>query len=123
MGQSFPLHSEMIRSFLRMLYGLFTLISGMIGFISGMKIMRTGLERLADDTLQVWIRTFVKTPTRGLITGLLITLLLQSSGAVTVITIGLVSVGTITFADSIGVILGANIGSTITTQIVALQLD
>ncbi|UOF88919.1 Na/Pi symporter [Fodinisporobacter ferrooxydans] len=106
-----------------MIYAVIKLAIGMYGLILGMHWMRSGLEELAADKLPIWIQRFVKTPTRGLFTGIFITLLLQSSGAVTVITIGFVSIGTITFADSIGVILGTNIGSTITAQMIALQLD
>jgi phosphate:Na+ symporter len=102
---------------------LIWLAVGMYGFILGMKWMRAGLERLAIGNLPSILKRFVDTPTKGMLTGLIVSVLLQSSGAVTVITIGLVSVGTLSFADSIGIILGANVGTTVTAQMIALDLD
>ncbi|MDB5083858.1 MAG: Na/Pi-cotransporter II-like protein [Bacilli bacterium] len=96
---------------------------GMAGIIGGMFLLRTGLEQVAIGRLAAVIRQCVKTPTRGLLTGGVITALLHSSAAVTLITMGLVSAGSMTFENSIGVILGANIGTCITTQLLSFQLD
>lgn len=101
----------------------FGLIAGLAGFLGGMWTLRQGLEPLAVGHLPALLNRFVKTPLRGFLTGTIITAVLQSSGAVTVITIGLVAAGTLTFPDSVGIVLGANIGTCVTTQILALQLD
>ncbi|MFD2171104.1 Na/Pi cotransporter family protein [Tumebacillus lipolyticus] len=96
---------------------------GLSGFLAGMWIMRTGMERMALDRLPDLIGRFVKTPTRGLVTGTVLTALIHSSAGVSIISIGLVSAGVMTFADSLGVILGTNIGTTITTQMLSFDLD
>ncbi|WP_018131849.1 Na/Pi cotransporter family protein [Effusibacillus pohliae] len=101
----------------------FLLAAGLAGFLGGIWVLRHGLEQMAMERLPQILQRFVKTPTRGLITGTVVSALLHSSAAVTVITIGFVSAGTMTFADSLGVILGSNIGTTVTTQIVAWNPD
>ncbi|MBX6395819.1 MAG: Na/Pi cotransporter family protein [Alicyclobacillaceae bacterium] len=105
------------------MYAWFGLFAGLAGFLGGMWTLRHGLEPLAASHLPTLIHRFVKTPLRGLLTGTVVTAVLQSSGAVTVITIGLVAAGTLSFPDSVGIVLGANIGTCVTTQIIALQLD
>jgi phosphate:Na+ symporter len=104
-----------------MYLSLFLLMIGMASFLGGMWMMRTGLENLAIDRLPLLLKRFVKTPTRGMITGIVITMLLQSSAAVMLITIGLVAARQMTFTDSIGVILGSNVGTSVTVQLLALQ--
>ncbi|MCX7570816.1 Na/Pi symporter [Tumebacillus sp. DT12] len=99
------------------------LVLGLSGFLFGMWIMRTGMERMAIDRLPQIIGRFVKTPTRGLLTGTVLTALIHSSAGVSIISIGLVSAGAMTFADSLGVILGSNIGTTVTTQVLSFDLD
>jgi phosphate:Na+ symporter len=92
-------------------------------FLVGMNTMRNGFEHLAKDHLQTILLRFTKTPWRGMVCGTFLTALLQSSTAVTVFTIGLVDTGLLTFTQSLGIILGTNIGSTITTQLIALHLE
>lgn len=96
---------------------------GLGGFLAGMWVMRTGMERMASDKLPLIIKRFVKTPTRGLLTGTVLTALIHSSAGISIISIGLVSAGAMTFADSLGVILGTNIGTTVTTQLLSFNLD
>ncbi|SHE65111.1 phosphate:Na+ symporter [Seinonella peptonophila] len=96
---------------------------GLTLFLFGLHMMRIGLEKVAGNHLQDWLLRFTNTPTKGFITGILTTALLQSSSAVTVITISFVDVGILTFSQSIGIILGTNIGTTITTQIMALKIE
>ncbi|TCP53313.1 phosphate:Na+ symporter [Tumebacillus sp. BK434] len=102
---------------------LLLFVLGMSGFLAGMWIMRTGMERMAIDRLPQIISRFVKTPTRGLVTGTALSALIHSSAGVSIISIGLVSAGVMTFADSLGVILGTNIGTTFTTQMLSFDLD
>lgn len=91
-------------------------------FLFGMQIMKIGLNNLAAHKLREILTKFTKTPTHGFLTGTILTMLLQSSSAVTVITIGLTNARLLTFPQTIGVILGTNIGTTVTTQIIALDI-
>lgn len=77
---------------------------------------------ITGESFRRAIKTATSTPIRGIITGFGFTGLIQSSTATTVILVGMVDAGLITFANSLGVIIGANIGSTITSQLVALQM-
>jgi phosphate:Na+ symporter len=96
---------------------------GLVIFLYGLNTMREGFERLAGKHLQEILLRFTKTPFRGFLTGTFTTALLQSSTAVTVLTIGFVHAGILSFSQSIGIILGTNIGTTITTQILALHIE
>jgi phosphate:Na+ symporter len=96
---------------------------GLCVFMIGLHFMRTGLEALAANRLQDILLKFTRTPFRGFVTGTITTAFLQSSSAITVLTIGFVNAGVLTFAQSIGIILGSNIGTTITTQILALKIE
>lgn len=100
---------------------LWPMFAGLGLFLGGMRLMRLGLLAIAGDKLQRWLLTFTRTPSRGMITGTLITMLVQSSSAVTVITIGLVNARLLTFPQTVGIILGTNIGTTFTTQLIALN--
>lgn len=102
---------------------LFLLLIFLGIFISGMLLLRSGLFNLSADSLQKWLVTFTDAPWKGLLTGAIVTAILQSSSAVTVITIGLISAGILTFRQSIGIILGTNIGTTITVEIIAIDID
>lgn len=97
--------------------------AGLAIFLYGLAEMRSGMESLAEQKLEKWLITFTKTPIRGFLSGTLLTALLQSSTAVTVITINFVHVGLISFVQSLGIILGSNIGTTVTTQILALHVE
>ncbi|MGA8943120.1 MAG: Na/Pi symporter [Thermoactinomyces sp.] len=96
---------------------------GLLVFLLGLSKMRTGLENLARDRLQDVLLQFTKTPWRGFVTGTVTTAFLQSSSAVTVLTIGFVNAGMLSFSQSLGIILGTNVGTTITTQILALNIE
>ncbi|SMO50451.1 Na/Pi symporter [Melghirimyces algeriensis] len=97
--------------------------TGLAIFLFGMQLLRIGLEELAADRMQRILLRFTKTPTRGFWTGMVTTFFLQSSSAVTVLTIGFVNAGLLTFTQSVGIILGTNIGTTITTEILALKIQ
>ncbi|MGO0060512.1 Na/Pi cotransporter family protein [Brevibacillus fluminis] len=96
---------------------------GLTFFLLGMYAMRIGFQNLAGERMKALMMRFTRTPVHGFFSGLISTFVLQSSGAVTVLTIGLTQAGIIRFAQTIGIILGANIGSTITTQLIALRLE
>lgn len=102
---------------------LIPLTFGMILLLLGLYAMRRGLEQLANHRLKDILLRFTHTPTRSFITGIITTAILQSSSAVTVLTIGFVNAGILTFAQTIGIILGTNIGTTVTTQLMALKIE
>jgi phosphate:Na+ symporter len=92
-------------------------------FIFGMTIIRFGLFNLSATKLKTWLIKLTRTPLKGMLTGTFITALLQSSSAVMVITIGLISARIMTFPQSIGIILGTNIGTTFKTELITFNLD
>ncbi|MED1468296.1 Na/Pi symporter [Bacillus salipaludis] len=92
-------------------------------FIFGMTIIRFGLFNLSAEKLRTWLIKLTRTPLKGMVTGTFITALLQSSSAVMVITIGLISARIMTFPQSIGIILGTNIGTTFKTELITFDID
>ncbi|NRD80804.1 Na/Pi cotransporter family protein [Bacillus sp. BRMEA1] len=92
-------------------------------FIFGMTIIRFGLFNLSAHKLKIWLSKLTRTPLKGMLTGTFITALLQSSSAVMVVTIGLISARMMTFPQSIGIILGTNIGTTFKTELITFKID
>lgn len=97
-------------------------VAGLALFLLGMKLMESSLQSWAGPRLQLWLERFTRTPVRGLVTGTVLTAALQSSTAITVIAIGLVGAGVLTFPRTLGVILGTNIGTCLTTELIGLSL-
>ncbi|MDQ0190480.1 Na/Pi cotransporter family protein [Alicyclobacillus cycloheptanicus] len=97
-------------------------VLSIVAFVSSLRVMRMGLEGLAKGRLPALLRQCAGTTTRGLLTGTLVSALLQSSAAVTAITVGLVAGGNLAFRDTIGIILGANVGTTLTSQLLTFNL-
>ena len=95
-------------------------LGGLGIFLIGMIIMTEGLRLLAGDSLRLALTKFTRTPLSATITGAITTALLQSSSATTVATVGFVGVGILTFSQALGIIFGANLGTTITGWLVAL---
>ncbi|MGM7634927.1 Na/Pi symporter [Bacillus sp. Hm123] len=92
-------------------------------FIYGMAILRSGLFNLAEESLKKRLVTLLDCPWKGFITGILMTAVLQSSSAVMIMIIGLISARLLTFPQSIGIILGTNIGKNITNEIITINID
>lgn len=86
-------------------------------FIFGMTILRIGLYQLSYRNMREALQRFANNPFKGLVVGMVVTSVLQSSSCTIVITVGLVAVGLLQFRQSVGIILGANIGTTITAEI------
>lgn len=105
-----------------MLAHIVGVLLSLIAFVGGLKVMRRGLEGMADGRLATLLERLVKTPTRGILTGTVATAIVQSSAALTAITVGLVAARSITFRNGLGVVLGSNVGSTLTPQILNLNL-
>lgn len=102
---------------------VFQIFGGLGLFLFGLRLMSDSLQKVLGDRMKRVLATLTKRPVYGLLLGTVVTGLVQSSSATTVMLVGLVNAGIIDFVQSIGVILGANIGSTILPQIVALSPD
>lgn len=101
---------------------IFGLAGGLGLFIYGIHLMGEGLQKAAGDRMRGLLKALTTNPLMGTAVGAGITALIQSSSATTVMLVGFVNAGLMTFKQSIGVILGADIGTTITAQIIAFKL-
>lgn len=101
---------------------IFEFIGGLGIFLYGIKTMGDGLQKSAGDRLREILDRFTTNPFMGVLAGMIVTMLIQSSSATTVITVGLVSAGFMTLRQAIGVIMGANIGTTFTAFIIGLNV-
>ncbi|WP_323757590.1 Na/Pi cotransporter family protein [Roseivirga sp.] len=104
-------------------YGIWNVIEllGALGFfIYGMKVMSEGIQKAAGDNLRSILGTMTSNRYTGVLTGFLITAIVQSSSATTVMTVSFVNAGLISLVESAGVMMGANIGTTITGWLVSL---
>jgi phosphate:Na+ symporter len=97
-----------------------TILGGVGLFLVGMVLMTSGLQAAAGDALRSLLHRFTRGPMSSLLTGTVFTALIQSSSAATLATIGFVGAGLITFSQSVGIILGANLGTTVTSWLVAV---
>jgi phosphate:Na+ symporter len=108
----------------RALAAVFSLVANILGgvglFLLGMALMSDGLRAVGGDALRSMLQRFTGNRFSSVATGTLVTALVQSSSATTLMTIGFVSAGLLTFSQSIGVIIGANLGTTMTSWLVAL---
>lgn len=98
---------------------IFSLVGSLGLFLYGMKTMSEGLEKFAGDRLRSILSAMTKNRVMGVLTGIFITALIQSSSATTVMVVSFVNAGLMTLAQSIGVIMGANIGTTVTAWIIS----
>ncbi|MGM0420360.1 MAG: Na/Pi cotransporter family protein [Bacillota bacterium] len=101
---------------------LIGLLGGLALFIYGMKQMSEGLQKTAGKKLRHLLASLTDKPIIGVLVGTGVTAVVQSSSATTVMVIGFVNAGLLTLAQSIGVIMGANIGTTVTAQLISFKL-
>ncbi|WP_085508885.1 Na/Pi cotransporter family protein [Thalassobacillus devorans] len=101
---------------------IFEFIGGLGIFLFGLKYMGDGLQKSAGDRLRDLLDRFTSNPFMGVLAGIVVTILIQTSTGTTVLTIGLVNAGFMTFRQAIGVIMGANIGTTVTAFIIGLEI-
>lgn len=101
-------------------YDFLKLIGGLGLFLYGMKIMSEGLQKIAGDRLRSILTAMTTNRVTGVLTGVLITALIQSSSATTVMVVSFVNAGLLTLAESITVIMGANVGTTVTAWIISI---
>jgi phosphate:Na+ symporter len=102
---------------------IFGFVGGLGLFIMGMKVMGDGLQRAAGDRLRKLLEILTRNSFMGVIVGTVTTAIIQSSSATTVMVVGFVNAGLMTLRQAIGVIMGANIGTTVTAQLIAFKLD
>ncbi len=98
---------------------LFTLLGALGMFLYGMNLMSSGLQKAAGDKLRGFLSAMTSNPFKRVMTGLGITAIIQSSSATTVMVVSFVNAGLLTLAQAIGVIMGANIGTTVTAWLVS----
>lgn len=103
-----------------MVMNLLTLAGALGMFLYGMNMMSSGLQKAAGNGLRRLLGTMTSNPFKGVLTGLGVTAAIQSSSATTVMVVGFVSAGLLTLAQAIGVIMGANIGTTMTAWIISV---
>lgn len=102
---------------------VFGLLGGLAVFIFGMNMMSECLQKAAGEKMKTILSLLTKNPVLGVLAGALTTAVLQSSSATTVMAIGFVSAGLMTLPQAISIILGANIGTTMTAQIIAFKIS
>ncbi|MFW2386772.1 MAG: Na/Pi symporter, partial [Polyangiales bacterium] len=95
-------------------------LGGLGLFLLGMVVLTDGLRALAGSALRRMLSRFTRSPLSGAMTGAATTAVVQSSSATTVATVGFVGAGLLTFPQALGIVLGANVGTTITGWLVAL---
>ncbi|QMS84984.1 Na/Pi cotransporter family protein [Candidatus Xianfuyuplasma coldseepsis] len=101
---------------------IFMIFGGLGVFLYGINLMGDSLKAIAGNKLKLIIERSTNTPLKGMLIGFIITALIQSSSGTTAITVGLVRAGLMTLPQAIGIILGANIGTTMTSFLVTLNL-
>ena len=103
-----------------MFLSILTLIGALGMFLYGMNMMSSGLQKAAGDGLRRFVASMTSNPLKGVTTGLGVTAVIQSSSATTVMVVSFVNAGILTLTQAIGVIMGANIGTTFTAWIISL---
>ncbi|GAB6870543.1 Na/Pi cotransporter family protein [Bacteroides rodentium] len=101
-------------------YDFLKLLGSLALFLYGMKIMSEGLQKFAGDRLRTILTAMTTNRVTGVLTGILITALIQSSSATTVMVVSFVNAGLLTLSQSIGVIMGANVGTTVTAWLISV---
>jgi phosphate:Na+ symporter len=104
-------------------YNVFLLLGGIGLFLFGISYMGKGLEQAAGDNLRVWLQKLTTSPLKAVLVGALATAVIQSSGATMVMAVGFVNAEMMTLSQALYIMLGASIGTTITAQIIALDID
>lgn len=101
------------------LFQIFTLLGALGMFLYGMNLMSSGLQKASGDKLRSFLSAMTSNPFKGVMTGLGITSIIQSSSATTVMVVSFVNAGLLSLGQAIGVIMGANIGTTVTAWLVS----
>ncbi|MBR5566303.1 MAG: Na/Pi cotransporter family protein [Roseburia sp.] len=102
------------------IFGVFSMVGGLALFLYGMSIMGNGLEKMSGGKLERILESLTSSPLRAVLLGAGVTAVIQSSSATTVMVVGFVNSGIMKFSQAIGIIMGANIGTTITAWMLSL---
>ena len=103
------------------IFSVIKLLGGLAMFLYGMEIMGDGLKNLSGSALKKVLGKATQNVVMGVITGMLVTAVIQSSTATIVLTVGLISAGILNLKQAVSIVMGANIGTTITAQIIRLM--
>lgn len=106
---------------MEVLYRIIAMLGGLAMFLYGMRIMGDGLKRSSGGAMKAAMEKVTNKPAIGFLFGMLVTCMIQSSTATIVLTVGLVGAGLLNFRQSVGIVLGANVGTAITAQIIRLM--
>ena len=115
------LHTTNIKERFMNIYSIITLCGGLAVFLFGMHVMSGSLEKVAGGKLEDILKTLTSNPGKSLILGAVITIAIQSSSALTVMLVGLVNSGIMDLSQTVGVIMGSNVGTTLTAWILGLN--
>lgn len=102
------------------IFNFFTLLGGLALFLFGMQVMGNGLQRVSGSKLEHILEKLTSTPIKGVLLGAAVTAVIQSSSATTVMTVGFVNSGIMQLRQAVGIIMGANLGTTVTAWILSL---
>ena len=102
------------------IFGILTLIGGLALFLYGMDVMGAGLEKVSGGKLERILEKLTSNPLKGVLLGAGVTAVIQSSSATTVMVVGFVNSGIMKLSQAIGIIMGANIGTTVTSWLLSL---
>ena len=103
------------------IFNVLTMLGGLALFLFGMNVMGQGLERAAGNQLKNILEKLTSNPVKGFFLGIIVTAVIQSSSATTVMVVGFVSSGVMTLYQAVGIIMGANVGTTVTAWILSLN--
>ena len=106
---------------MQIFYNIIALLGGLSMFLYGMQIMGDGLKSISGNAMKSALAKVTGNPALGFLLGVVVTCIIQSSTATIVLTVGLVGAGFLSFRQSVGVVLGANVGTAITAQIIRLM--
>ena len=102
------------------IFAFFTLIGGLALFLYGMNVMGSGLEKISGGRLELLLERLTSNSLKAVLFGAAVTAVIQSSSATTVMVVGFVNSGIMKLSQAIGIIMGANVGTTITSWILSL---
>ena len=102
------------------IFGVLTLVGGLALFLFGMSVMGSGLEKLSGGRLERLLERLTSNPLKAVLLGAGVTAVIQSSSATTVMVVGFVNSGIMKLSQAIGIIMGANVGTTATSWILSL---